>query len=243
MINYETELLSRRKFLHFGLGVGLTVLNPYLSILEEEPYYTQSRQIETDGGVILIQAGSLVRPRALEIAEQEVLYLTDYRTELRTKLAEYRFLVPIIPNRTSIRTLPEFSNYAGETRGWGGIRGGRAIAAIAEENLLGLPDDQFTRAGILIAPHEIGHAIRRTCLTASERLEWLGIFARISSEPGFPKTWERIGYGVETFLRQNGEEEMFADCTRIGRQGQGSRIRNKDSEIADYFLRIYGAFF
>lgn len=253
----QIETYTRRGFLHMSglLGLSLVFLTPERTRAQsvEHPYYTQFHYAETETGTILFAAGSSVDRRSLDIAREEFLDITQYRPDIQQTLAAMRFILTIIPNRTPIRTLPQFSSLTDDSvRGWGGTRRdpsigmSRPIAAIAEENLLRLPNDQLTKPpyNIMIAPHEYGHVIRRAGLTSEERSQWINeIYPRLKSAPGFPRNWQHISYAFTNFDGSKGEEEMFAEITRCKRQGYGQQIRRfLDDDGALFFSNLYGPF-
>lgn len=205
------------------------------------PYYTQSLSANFSEGSILIMASSGVDSRALPIARDNIMDAYSYRSDIRGRLIfDRNFSVAIMRDGVSILNEPDFKDIpialAG-SRMEMVERNGRVALAVGEENLLQLPSNNYP-PGYSLLHHGNGHVTEIYGIPLSERLNWLDIHSRLSTQPGFPDKWRDILYYPGDGL--TAEAELFAEIYRVWLAGMSTQVRSHDDLTYQAFLSILG---
>ena len=161
----------------------LQTLRSFRAATQPSTYYGQFLSVKD----VVIKAKDTVDPDALYAAGDIVSTMLSGRQDIGDCMANVGAGLAIIPKDEYVTTLPEFthligtSDFTGRPRDSFAIRGlgatkAQPVSATSEEQLLGLPTDQYPHNRFphigLITVHEFAHGIQNLCFTQNDWELW-----------------------------------------------------------------------
>ena len=224
------------------------ILYSFRVTTEPSTYYRQFLSVK---GVV-IKAKDTVDSAALYAAGDIVSTMLSGRRDIANCMANVGAGLAIIPKDEFVTTLPEFSylkgtsDFTGRSRDSFAIRGlgavkGQPVSATSEEQLLGLPIDQyphnrFPRTGF-ITVHEFAHGIHNLCFTQNDWEQWGGFYDAAKQAGIFPGT--HMMHNVDEFIAVF-STAYFEVTDEIGRDAGRSTVESDFPDIFEALEEIYG---
>ena len=177
----------------------VNTLRSFRTTIRPSTYYRQFLSVQD----VVIKAKDTVDPAALYAAGDIVNTMLSGRPDIKNCMANVGAGLAIIPKDDYLTTLPEFSHLKGTSdftgrprdsfaiRGLGAVKG-QPVSATSEEQLLGLPKDQyphnrFPHVG-LITVHEFAHGLQNLCFTQKDWERWNEFYDAAKRSGVFPGT-------------------------------------------------------
>ncbi len=226
----------------------LQTLHSFRVTTEPSKYYRQFLSVKD----VVIKAKDTVDPDALYAAGDIVGAMLSGRQDIADCMANVGAGLAIIPKDDYVTTLPEFSylkgtsDFTGRPRDSFAIRGlgavkGQPVSSTSEEQLLGLPRDQYPHNRFphigLITVHEFAHGIQNLCFTQSDWELWEGFYDTELQAGIFPGT--HMMHDVYEFFAVL-STAYFEVTDEIGRDAGRSTVASDFPDVYESLEEIYG---
>ena len=223
-------------------------LHSFRVTTEPSTYYRQFLSVKG----IVIKAKDTVAPDALYAAGDIVSAMLSGRQDIGDCMANVGAGLAIIPKDEYVTTLPEFaylkgtSDFTGRPRDSFAIRGlgaikSQPVSATSEEQLLGLPTDQYPHNRFphigLITVHEFAHGIQNLCFTQDDWERWEEFYDAAKQADIFPGT-HMMNDVYEFFAVLS--TAYFEVTDEIGRDAGRSTVESDFPDIFESLEGIYG---
>ena len=201
---------------------------------------------------VVIKAKDTVDPDALYAAGDIVSTMLSGRRDIADCMANVGAGLAIIPKDEYVTTLPEFSHLIGTSdftgrprdsfaiRGLGAVKG-QPVSATSEEQLLGLPTDQYPHNRFphigFITVHEFAHGIQNLCFTQNDWEQWEKFYDAAKQAGIFPGT--HMMHDVYEFFAVL-STAYFEVTDEIGRGAGRSTVESDFPEVFESLEEIYG---
>ena len=226
----------------------LQTLRSFRVTTQPSTYYGQFLSVKD----VVIKAKDTVDPDALYAAGDIVSTMLSGRQDIDDCMAHVGAGLAIIPKDEYVTTLPEFAHLVGTSdftgrprdsfaiRGLGAVKG-LPVSATSEEQLLGLPTDQyphnrFPHVG-LITVHEFAHGIQNLCFTPNDWEQWEEFYDAALQAGIFPGT--HMMHDVYEFFAVL-STAYFEVTDEIGRGAGRDTVARNFPDVFESLEDIYG---